>query len=256
MDKDNLSKSEGTDALGETGQKEETGVNGDRVSGKGFLNAAERKNGAAPSVFKGYFTATRISFLGIFTALAFILRLPAFEFYIFPAAEFLKMDFSNTFVMIAGFSLGPLSAVIVGCLKELMYGLFFSQTVGIGELANILFILSYALLPSFVYKKHKGLKPVVLSLLCGTILQVVFSVPINYLLNFPFYFKVFFGGTWKDGMDFYLDVWYLAVLFNLIKAALISVATLLLYKPLSRLIKATNARFAPGKKKHSRNDGR
>ena len=33
-------------------------------------------------LFRNYFTATRISYLAVFTALAFILRLPWFEFYI------------------------------------------------------------------------------------------------------------------------------------------------------------------------------
>lgn len=189
-----------------------------------------------------FFTATRIAYLAVFTALSFILRLPPFEFSVFPAVDFLKMDFSNTFVMIAGFALGPVSGLIVGVLKEIMYGLFFSQTVGIGELANILFILAYALVPSVVYVKHKGIKTVMVTLAIGCLSQVAFSVPINYFLNFPFFFYVY-GQTWQGGMEFYLAVWYWAVLFNLIKAVLITVATLLLYKPLSRLIKATAARF-------------
>ena len=189
-----------------------------------------------------FFTATRIAYLAVFTALSFILRLPPFEFSVFPAVDFLKMDFSNTFVMIAGFALGPVSGLIVGVLKEIMYGLFFSQTVGIGELANILFILAYALVPSVVYVKHKGIKTVMVTLAIGCLSQVAFSVPINYFLNFPFFFYVY-GQTWQGGMEFYLAVWYWAVLFNLIKAVLITVATLLLYKPLSGLIKATAARF-------------
>ena len=224
-------------------QNKDNKINGEQQS-------AERQNATVQSPttkgkkgFSQYFTATRIAYLAVFTALAYILRMPPFEFVIFPAVDFLKMDFSNTFVMIAGFALGPVSGIIVGVLKELLYALTFSQTVGIGELANILFILAYAFLPSIIYIKHKGIKVVVLSLIGGCILQVVMSVPINYLLNFPFYFTMF-GGTWTDGMEFYLSVWYWAVLFNLIKAVLITVATLLLYKPLSRLIKATNAKFA------------
>ena len=69
----------------------------------------------AKRTVKEYFTATRIAYLAIFTALAFVLRLPPFEFTIFPAVEFLKIDFSNTFVMIAGFALGPVAGIIVGC---------------------------------------------------------------------------------------------------------------------------------------------
>ena len=232
-------------------QNKDNKINGEQQS-------AERQNVTVQSPttkgkkgFSQYFTATRIAYLAVFTALAYILRMPPFEFVIFPAVDFLKMDFSNTFVMIAGFALGPVSGIIVGVLKELLYALTFSQTVGIGELANILFIFAYAFLPSIIYIKHKGIKVVVLSLIGGCIMQVVMSVPINYLLNFPFYFTMF-GGTWTDGMEFYLSVWYWAVLFNLIKAVLITVATLLLYKPLSRLIKATNAKFASvGKQKQA-----
>ena len=205
--------------------------------------------------FSNYFTATRIAYLAVFTALSFVLRLPPFEFSIFPAVPFLQIDFSNTFVMIAGFALGPTAGVIVGVLKELLYGISFSQTVGIGELANVLFILSYILLPAIVYKKHKGIKVVILTLLGGSLLQVIMSVPINYLLNFPFYFTVM-GESWSAGMDFYLSVWYWAVLFNLVKVVLITVATLLLYKPLSRLIKATNAKFVAIQNKHKGNDGK
>lgn len=193
-----------------------------------------------------YFTATRIAYLALFTALSFVLRLPSFEFMIFPAVPFLKMDFSNTFVMIAGFALGPVSGIIVGALKEVLYGLFFSQTVGVGELANMLFILAYALVPSIVYVKHKGIKTVIVTLIIGCVSQVVFSVPINYFINFPFFWTMT-GGSWAEGMDVYLSVWYWAVLFNLVKAVLITAATLILYKPLSRLIKATAAKFEGAK---------
>ena len=142
-----------------------------------------------------YFTATRIAYLALFTALSFVLRLPSFEFMIFPAVPFLKMDFSNTFVMIAGFALGPVSGIIVGALKEVLYGLFFSQTVGVGELANMLFILAYALVPSIVYVKHKGIKTVIVTLIIGCVSQVVFSVPINYFINFPFFWTMTGGST-------------------------------------------------------------
>ena len=194
-----------------------------------------------------YFTATRIAYLAIFTALSFVLRLPPFEFSIFPAVEFLKMDFSNTFVMIAGFALGPVSGIIVGVLKEIMYGLFFSQTVGIGELANILFIFAYALIPSVVYVKHKGIKTVIISLARGCLSQIVLSVPINYFISFPFYLNLYAKMSWAEGMEFFLSVWYWALLFNAIKAVLITAATLILYKPLSRLIKLTAAKFESSK---------
>ena len=53
--------------------------------------------------------------------------------------------------------------------------------------------------------------------------------------------------SWAEGMEFFLSVWYWALLFNAIKAVLITAATLILYKPLSRLIKLTAAKFESSK---------
>ena len=198
-------------------------------------------------VFSNYFTATRISYLAVFTALSFILRLPWFEFYIIPAVPFLKVDFSGVFVLIAGFSLGPVAGVVVSVLKELIYALSFSQSIGVGELANILIMLPYILIPTILYKKYKGIKAVLILVSIGCVAQVVWSIPVNYLLTFPFYMNLYAHMAWPDGMEFYLTVWYWAVLFNFVKTVMITVAVLLIYKPLSRLIKLTNAKFTKRK---------
>ena len=214
-----------------------------------YLNAeaATAKRGLGDKI-KGYFTATRISYLAVFTALSFILRLPWFEFYIIPAVNFLKVDFSGVFVMIAGFALDPLSGIIVSVLKEILYGVAFSQTVGVGEVANIIIMLPYILIPTLLYRKHKGIKAVLIAIVIGCVAQVVWSVPVNYLLTFPFYLNLYAHMSWQDGMEFYLSVWYWAFLFNFVKTVLISIVTMLIYKPLSKLIKATSARFEKAKR--------
>ncbi len=206
------------------------------------------KKKRAGEVLKNYFTATRVSYMAVFTALAFILRLPVFEFPLFPAVTFLKVDFSGVFALIAGFSLGPVAGVTVSVLKELIYALSFTQTVGVGEIANILIMLPYILIPSIIYKKRKGIKSVIISLAIGCIAQVIFSVPVNYLLTFPFFLNLFKGTTWAEGMQFYLTVWYWAVLFNFVKCLLLTAGVLLLYKSISRLIKITNEKFTKRKR--------
>lgn len=184
--------------------------------------------------------------MAIFTALSYVLYLPYLEFSLIPAVPFLKVDFSNTFVLISGLSLGPVAGVIVGVLKELIHALTFSSTTGVGELANILIMLPYVLVPSLLYKKYKGIKAVLAMLGMCCILQALWSIPVNYLLTFPFFLLAFhFPGveTWLDGMNYYLTVWYWAVLFNLIKTVLVTAAVLLLYKPLSKLINLTRQKF-------------
>lgn len=200
--------------------------------------------------FKGYFTATRIAFIAVFTALSYVLTL--FDFPLLPGTPvtFLKLDFSNVFVMLSGFALGPVAGCIVAVLKELIHALTVGQTAFIGELANVLFVLPYMLIPAIVYKKHKGLKVVIVTLALGCIAQCLVSLPINYLLNFPA-FTAAFGGTWKGGQELFIKTWYWALLFNFIKTVIVSVITLIVYKPLSFLIKKTNERFASLKKKRA-----
>lgn len=192
------------------------------------------------NTLKKYFSATRIAYLALFTALSYVLYMPFLEFWIIPAVDFLKIDFSNVFVMIAGFSLGPVAAVVVGVLKEILHALTFSSTVGVGELANIIVMLPYILVPSIVYKRHKGIKTVLITLAIGCVGQTLLSFPVNCFLNFPFYL----GFNWSAGMNFFLSVWYWVMLFNFVKTVLISVVVLVLYKSVSRLIKLTSEKFS------------
>lgn len=208
----------------------------------------QTKRRRAKQVLSEYFTATRMAYMAVFTALSFILRLPWFEFAIIPAVPFLKVDFSGVFALIAGFSLGPVAGVVVSVLKELIYALAFTQTVGVGELANILIMLPFILIPSIIYKKHKGIKAVLISIAIGCAAQAAISVPVNYLLTFPFFLNLYMHKPWGEGMKFYLDVWYWALLFNAVKTILLSVAVMLLYKPLSNLIKLTNRKFSKRRK--------
>ncbi|MDE6075281.1 MAG: hypothetical protein K2G26_02465, partial [Clostridia bacterium] len=108
----------------------------------------------------------------------------------------------------------------------------------------------YMLIPSIVYKKHKGIKVVIVTLILGCLAQCLVSLPVNYFLNFPA-FMTAFGGSWKGGQELFIQTWYWVLLFNFIKTVIISVVTLVVYKPLSLLIKKTNERFAKAKNKRA-----
>ena len=195
-----------------------------------------RKGKTPKQLAKEIFSVKNITRMAVFTALAYLLYMPIFEFSLIPAVPFLKVDFSNAFVMIAGFALGSVPALIVGVLKELLHALTFSQTVGVGELANIIIMLPYIIIPSIMYKRRRTIKTVFLSLAIGVVAQSLWSIPVNYVLTFPFFLMAYAGAPdWTTGMNFYLDVWYWAVLFNFVKTLLVSAAVLLLYKQFQRL---------------------
>lgn len=200
----------------------------------------------AKQKFAEYFTATRIAYIAIFTALSYALRF--WEFSLLPTSPiaFLKLDFSNIFPLLGGFALGPVAGMVIGILKEVLW-MFFSSTFGVGEIANIVIMLPFVLIPTIAYKWRKGIKSVLLFTSIGCIAQVIWSFPANWLLNFP----VFVGFNWKFGMSFFINdyIWGWVMLFNLIKAVSIAVIVLLIYKSVSRLIKLTNEKFTKRKKK-------
>lgn len=188
-------------------------------------------------LFKNYFTATRIAYIAIFTALSFVLRL--LQFSVLPAVPYLKLDFSDAFILICAYSLGPVAGIISGVLKELIYGICFTNSAFVGELANVIVMLPFVLIPSILYKKYKGIKAVLIGIAIACIARTVWSIPVNLLLNFP----VFVGFNWELGMKTFLKAWHWVTLFNFIKVAALSAVAFLLYKPLSKLIKLTNAKF-------------
>lgn len=211
--------------------------------GEETLNKVEQKR-TAKQVLSEYFTATRIAYIAIFTALSYALRF--LEFALLPGTpiSFLKLDFSNIFPLLGGFALGPLAGMIIGVLKEVLW-IFFSSTFGVGEIANIIMMLPFVLIPTIAYKRHKGIKSVIIFITIGCIAQVIWSFPVNWLFNFP----VFVGFNWPFGMAFFMNnyVWGWVMLFNLIKAVSISVIVLLIYKSVSKLIKLTNEKFSKRK---------
>lgn len=196
---------------------------------------------SAKEAFKGYFTATRIAYMAIFTAISYAIGLLDFSLMPGTPVSFLKLDFSNVFVMVGGFALGPVAGVVIAVLKELLHAITVGQTAFIGELANVLMVVPYMLIPALVYKKHKGIKTVIWTLAVGCLAQCAVSLPVNYFLTFPAFLTAF-GGTWEGGQQLFIEVWYWALLFNLIKTVIISIVVFILYKPLSNLIKFTNAK--------------
>ncbi len=196
----------------------------------------------AKEFFKTYFTATRIAYIGVFTALSLALRF--LQFSVLPAVPYLQLDFSDAFVFVCGYALGPVSGTITLVLKELIYGIIGSKTFFVGELANVVITLPFLLITSLIYKKHKGIKAVLVGMAIACTVRVLWSFPVNWLLNFP----VFVGFDWPRGMSMFLKVWYWAMLFNLIKTVVLAAVVMLLYKPLSRLIQLTSEKFDRRKK--------
>ena len=181
---------------------------------------SEKKEAKSP------FTAKKLALIAAFTALAF--GASFLDFPVFPAAPFLKLDFSFAIMLIAAYMLGALS----GEMTVIIFTLFrlpLSQTGMIGELANFIMAQFFVVVPSLIYERKRKFSVVAITLTAATLIISAVSLLINRYLLFPFYMQ---GGA----AAFFADVWYLIVLFNLIKGASNAVITVLLYKRLKKIL--------------------
>lgn len=188
----------------------------------------------------------KLALVAFFSALSAILMF--FDFPLPIAPNFMKMDLSELPVIIGGFILGPVPCITISVLKVLIkFMIKGTSTMFLGELANLIGSIAYALPSSIIYAKLKNKKRAVHGLILGTLLSSIVCTLFNAFLLFPLYMNVFHMS--EDviiGMcrailpfiDSMLRVMLFSVLpFNLLKFSITSIITYLLYKNVSKLTK-------------------
>ncbi len=188
---------------------------------------------------KNVFTTKNVAGMAVFAALSFVVYLLEFPIFAGTPASFLELDFSNVFVMLAGFMYGPIPAVIITVVKEAIH-IAVGSTGGVGELANTIITTAFVLLPSILYRYKKGIKTVVLSLIIACIIQTAISLLVNKFINFPFFTgsAPFVPTDVSNAM--FSSLWYFILAFNGIKSVAVSIVTILMYKRVSYLFKKIN----------------
>lgn len=163
----------------------------------------------------------------------------------FIAPDFYKLDLSELPVIIGSFSLGPISGVIIELIKVLVHMVIKGpQSAFIGDLANLIVGCTFILPASIIYKHNKTKKTAVIGLIISTIFMAIVSVFLNAFLLLPAY-SIFMpieeiielGHSIIPLITNKFTFCIFCVLpFNLIKGILVSVITILIYKPLSTII--------------------
>lgn len=143
--------------------------------------------------------------------------------------DFLKYEPKDVIITIGGFLFGPLASMLISAVVSLIEMVSFSQTGPIGALMNFLSTVSFACTASFVYKKIHTLKGAVIGLVTGSVVMVAVMLAWNYLIS-PIYM-----GVPREQIAGLLLPSFLP--FNLLKAVLNSAITMLLYKPLSNVMR-------------------
>ena len=194
----------------------------------------EEKESRFLRVLREHFSAPRIAYMAIFTALAYVVTF--LEFAIFPGvplANQLKFDFANLFFIIEGFIFGPVEALVSIAIKEALC-LLDSSTAGVGEVANLIMSAAYVILPAIAYRFPKGEvvgRALPRALAC--VIQIGVSLIVNRYINFPFFGAMGFLGS-MDAAEAFRSIWGYVLAFNAIKSVGISIVVVfVIYKPLS-----------------------
>ena len=138
-----------------------------------------------------------IAVCAMLSAMAFVLML--LEFPVTPPAMgHLKMDFSDIPALFAGLVFGPLYAVIVELVKNLLELIVkgVGTQMGFGNLMNFIVGCAYVVPFSIVMKKKKDKmkenKTILLAGISGLLTIVIIGVGANYFVA-PLFFKYFIG---------------------------------------------------------------
>ncbi|MBP3677908.1 MAG: ECF transporter S component [Agathobacter sp.] len=203
----------------------------------------QKRHGAKEKIF----TTRKIAMIGMFSAIAGILML--FEFPLpMIAPPFYELDFSELPVLICGFAFGPVAGVVTEFLKVLIK-LFIksTSTAFVGDLANFVVGCTMILPATIIYHLKKSKTSAVVSCIVGTICMAVFGTMFNAIYLIPAFSKLY--GIPLEGIiamgsainasisDIVTFVIICVGPLNIIKGAMISFLTILVYKPLSPIIK-------------------
>lgn len=187
---------------------------------------------------------TKIAILGAIAAVLMMFDFPLPG--LFP--PFYKLDFSEVAVLIGGFALGPGAACAIEALKIGLNLLFKpTSTAYVGEVANFLIGISFAIPAAMIYQKKKSKENAKHGLIVGSIVMAVIGFVMNYFVLLPAY-SYFYHlpldviiGMGAEIVPFinnkFMFVLCATTPFNIVKAVIVSILTYKLYKHVSPLLK-------------------
>lgn len=160
---------------------------------------------------------------------AIALLLSFIEFPLFPAASFLKLDFSLVPTTVVGFAYGAGPGLVVGLACAMAHAAITGNWVGC--LMSCIVAVVYIVPAAIIYRRMHTMKGGIVGLVVSTVCLVVGIIVANLIID-----PLFYGMPFEAVAALVVP----AILpFNVIKGVLVSALTLLVYKSISNLITPT-----------------
>ncbi|MCQ2551407.1 MAG: ECF transporter S component [Clostridia bacterium] len=179
---------------------------------------------------KNKMTTDMIAKMGMMIAVALVLGFIRFP--IIPAVGFLTYDFADIPILITAFAYGPIPGLIVTVLVCFIQAFMLGGDGIYGFLMHFLASGAFVLVAATFYQRKKTKKQAVVALILASIVMIVLMAVANIYIT-PFYMAAGVDGGIQAVKQMVFQLMPLIVLFNVIKAALNSGITFVVYKKIS-----------------------
>lgn len=142
---------------------------------------------------------------------------------------FLTLDVKDSLIILCSLLFGPLAGLFIAIAVPLLEFITISETGVYGLIMNLLSSITFAMVTGVIYRYKKSLMGAIVGLLSGVFAVTAVMMLANLLVT------PHFMGTTMDAVASMIPTILLP--FNLTKAILNAAIVLLLYKPLSTVLK-------------------
>lgn len=172
---------------------------------------------------KNYSYLKKLSVTAMFCALAFVLT------YIKIPVTFLSLEIKDSVIVLCTLLFGPPIGLVMAVLVPVLELITHSTTGVYGLIMNVLSSVTFAMVTGLIYKYKKSFYGAIVGLLSGVLAVTAVMILANLLVT-PHYMGVPVGTVAALIPKMLFP-------FNLVKATLNGAIVLLLYKPLSNVLK-------------------
>ncbi len=149
-------------------------------------------------------------------------------------AGFLTLDIKDSLIVLCTLIFGPISGLTISIIVPLIEMFTISTTAWYGLVMNILSSATFCIVTGAIYKHKRSFYGAIVALLSGVVAVTAVMMLANLLIT-PIYLTLYVAPTTVSDVASMIPTILLP--FNLTKATLNAAIVLLLYKPLSNVLK-------------------
>lgn len=171
--------------------------------------------------------------MAMLSALAVILMLLV-RIPIIPSAAFLEYDPGDVPALIGTFIYGPAAGFAITVTYSVIQTLIASKSGWIGTIMHIIATGTMVIAAGYIYKKLHFFKGALIALIAGSVCMTLIMIPLNLYIT-PRFLNIPYDAV--KGM-----LLPAIIPFNLLKAIINSVLTLIVYKPVTRFLRSRDGK--------------